>query len=98
MFLTEWHLRYQKIEEVLGVLKNLQSTIVLTLIVSAGLFLAPKAFAQMRMGQGMHMPKYDPTTVITIKGTVEEVQEGMMQSGQMSQMKGMGHMGINTTF
>ena len=77
------------------VLKNLQSTIVLTLIVSAGLFLAPKAFAQMGMGQGMHMPKYDPTTVITIKGTVEEVQEGMMQSGQMSQMKGMGHMGMH---
>ena len=56
------------------VLKNLQSTIVLNLIVSAGLLLAPTAFAKMGMDRGMHMPKYDPTTVITIKETVQEVQ------------------------
>lgn len=47
------------------------------------------AFAQMGggMGQGMRMmPKYDPATVVTVKGTVQEVQEGMMRSGQMGQM------------
>ena len=55
-------------------MKNLKSTIVLTLIVSAGLLLAPTAFAQMGMDRCMQMPKYDPTTAITIKEIVQEVQ------------------------
>lgn len=79
-------------------MKHLHDMIALTLIAPVVLFLAPATLAQMGsggMGQGMHMPKYDPSTVATVKGTVEEVQEGMMQSGQMGQMKGMGHMGLH---
>lgn len=55
------------------------------------LLVAPAAFAQM----GMHMPKYDSTTVVTVKGTVEEVQEITMKSGQTGQMQGMNHTGLH---
>jgi hypothetical protein len=66
-------------------------------LVSA-IFLFPAlVFAQMSggMGQGMRMqmPKYDPSTVVTVKGTVEEVQTGMMRSGQMGGMMQSGQMG-----
>jgi len=33
------------------------------------------ALAQQRMGPGKGMPRYDPATEITLKGTVEEVKE-----------------------
>ncbi len=58
----------------------------------AALLTVPAALAQMGMGQGRHMPTYDPSTVVTAKGTVQEVQSGMMQSGQMGRM---GHMGTH---
>ena len=50
------------------------------------------AFAQTGTGKGMDqgrmMMKYDPSTEVTVKGTVEEVQETskhMSQGGKMSQ-------------
>jgi hypothetical protein len=80
-------------------MKNVQKMFASVLISVVVLFLASAGFAQMGtgggMGQGMHMPKYDPATVVTVKGTVQEVQEGMMQSGRMGQMKGMDHMGLH---
>lgn len=80
-------------------MKQLHSMVVWMFITPVVLFLAPATFAQTGMGggmgQGMHMPKYDPSTVVTMKGTVEEVQEGMMHFGQMGQMQGMGHMGLH---
>ncbi len=60
-------------------------------------------FGQMGMGQGMGqgmgkgMPMYDPSTAMTVKGTVQEVQEGGMQSGQMGHMHHMGtHLVLKT--
>ncbi|MGB8493234.1 MAG: hypothetical protein WCE53_02425 [Candidatus Acidiferrum sp.] len=80
-------------------MKRLHSMIALTFIAPVVSLLAPATLAQMGtgggMGQGMHMPKYDPSTVATVKRTVEEVQEGMMQFEQMGQMKGMDHMGLH---
>jgi hypothetical protein len=86
-------------------MKPTQKGISPTVILVLGLFVVPLAFAQMGMDQGrgprMHMPKYDPSTVVTVKGSVEEVQEGMMESGQtgqmgqMGQMQGMHHMGLH---
>ena len=51
----------------------------------------------MGQGQGMgrNMPMYDTSTVMTVKGTVEEVQQNAMQSGQMGQMNRMNHMGTH---
>ena len=81
--------------------------------VAFGVFLAfvltgTAAFAQMGTGQGMDkgrmMMKYDPSTEVTVNGTVEEVQEasnhmrqgGMMgQGGMMDSKKGMGRMGTH---
>jgi hypothetical protein len=72
------------------------SAMVIFLIVALG---APFALAQMGMrqgmSQGMHMPVYDPSTVVTVKGTIQDVQEGMMQSGQMGDMSRMNHMGTH---
>ena len=77
------------------------------LAVFAAILMAPCAFAQMGqgmaqgMGQGQHhgMGMYNPSTVTTIKGTVEEVQQGMMQGqhgmmqqGQMGNQSQMGRM------
>ncbi|HUI73529.1 MAG TPA: hypothetical protein VLX32_01215 [Candidatus Acidoferrum sp.] len=59
----------------------------------ATLLAVPVVLAQMGSGQGRQMPKYDPATEVTVKGTVEEVQEGMMQPGHMQQMGSMGQMG-----
>ena len=41
------------------------------------------------------MPMYDPSTEMTVKGTVQEVEEAAMGSGHMGQMKGMNHMGTH---
>jgi hypothetical protein len=76
----------------------------IALALVSAIFLFPAlAFGQMGggmgqgMGQGMRMmPKYDPATVVTVKGTVQEVQEGMMQS-QMTHRRGMGlHLTLKT--
>jgi hypothetical protein len=80
-------------------MKHVQRSISQAIIIVLALFVVPTAFAQMGMGQGMgqgrHMPKYDPSTVVTVKGTIDEVQDGMMHSGQMGQMKGTDHMGMD---
>lgn len=47
---------------------------VLAAIVAAGLVTAP-GFAQRRGGQGKGLPKYSPSTEVTVQGTVEEVSE-----------------------
>jgi len=44
---------------------------------------------QMGQGQGQGMSHYDPSTVVTVKGTVEEVQQGTAAAGHQ-QMGGMG--------
>ena len=66
------------------------------LAVFAAILMAPCAFAQMGqgMGQGQHrgMGMYNPSSVTTIKGTVEDVQQGMMQQGQMGNQSQMGRM------
>jgi hypothetical protein len=79
--------------EVMNKAISQRAVVVLVLLVGS------VAFAQMGMsqGMGMHMPNYDPTRVVTVKGTIEEVQSGMMRSGQMGQMRGMDHMGLHLT-
>ncbi|MEW6209930.1 MAG: DNA-binding protein [Acidobacteriota bacterium] len=37
--------------------------------------LAAPALTQKRMGQGKGMPRYDPTSEMTVKGSVEEVKQ-----------------------
>jgi hypothetical protein len=59
----------------------------------ATLLAAPVVLAQMGSGQARQMPKYDPATEVTVKGTIEEVEEGMMQPGHMQQMGSMGQTG-----
>lgn len=50
----------------------------------------------MEQGQGMGMSHYDPSTVVTIKGTVQEVQQGTAPAGHQ-QMGGMGvHLVLKT--
>jgi DNA/RNA endonuclease YhcR with UshA esterase domain len=44
------------------------------------------------MGQGMRMGAYDASSVVTVKGTIQDVQEGTMQRGQKSNT---GHMGTH---
>lgn len=58
---------------------------------------ASSLFAQMGQGPGMHqgMPRYNPATVVTVKGTIQEVQEATMQSGQTGQTSAMPHMGTH---
>jgi hypothetical protein len=50
----------------------------------------PTALAQMGANQRQRMPKYDPATVVTVRGTVDDVQEGMMQRGHLGSMGQMG--------
>jgi DNA/RNA endonuclease YhcR with UshA esterase domain len=80
-------------------MKAIQKTISVMGIFLLVVLGAPFVFAQTGMGQGMgqgkHMPKYDPSTIATVKGTIQEVQEGMMQSGQMGHMGQMNHMGTH---
>ena len=53
----------------------------------------PTVLAQMGSGRGRMMPQYDRATEVTVKGTVEGVQESMMQGGHAQQMGNMGQMG-----
>lgn len=52
-------------------------------IVAVLALVVPVALAQGGMGQGKGMPKYDPATETTLKGTIEEVKE---QECQMCRM------------
>jgi hypothetical protein len=72
-------------------------TISQAIMVFMSAFGVPVALGQMGTGQGraMHMPNYDPSTVTTVNGAVEDVQDGMMNSGQMGQVQGMGQMGLH---
>lgn len=79
------------------------------LIVVAVVLVIPSAFAQMGQGMsqgtghgqgmgpamGQGMGHYDPSRVITVKGVVQDVQEGTMQRGQKGQPSGMGGMGTH---
>jgi hypothetical protein len=42
---------------------------------------APLGFAQRRMGGGKGMPRYNPSTEVTVKGTVEKVTENTSPLG-----------------
>ena len=48
---------------------------VLLILVVASVVVLPAAFAQRRMGRGKGMPKYNHSTEVTLKGTVEKVSE-----------------------
>ena len=84
-------------------MKSTQRMIVRILVAALVLFIAPAVFAQMGQGMGkgmgqgmgMHMPKYDTATVVTVKGTIEEVQQTMMPSGQKGGMTQSGQMGMH---
>lgn len=77
-------------------MKTRQVTIGQALIVTLAMLAAPAAFAQTGMGgmsRNMRMPRYDTSTVVTIHGTVQEVQEDRMRPGGMERMGAMGQMG-----
>ena len=61
-------------------MKNLKS--LLMAIIFGLAFAATAALAQGR-GAGMGMPNYDPKTEVTVKGTIEEVQEQQGRHGWM---------------
>ncbi|HUO24024.1 MAG TPA: hypothetical protein VMU61_00055 [Candidatus Aquilonibacter sp.] len=81
---------------------NSTRSMVSRMATAAVALVASLAFAQMGMGQGMgggmgqgmgrHMPMYDPSTETTVKGTVQDVQEGGTNSGHMGHMH---HQGIH---
>jgi hypothetical protein len=79
-------------------MKTRQVTISQAVIAILAILAAPAAFAQGGMGRTMHMPGYDKSTVVTIQGTVQDVQEGTMQPGAMGRMSGMGglHLTVKT--
>jgi hypothetical protein len=55
-------------------MKNLKSVLMALMAVTIGLTFAATALAQ-GQGMGMGMRNYDPKTEITVKGTVEDVQQ-----------------------
>jgi DNA/RNA endonuclease YhcR with UshA esterase domain len=55
-------------------MKNLKSLLVALIAVTFGLAFATTALAQ-GQGMGMGMRNYNPQTEVTVKGTVEEVQQ-----------------------
>lgn len=76
--------------------KAVPLTAALTLVLAASVTFAQMDAGQVQgMGNGQHMPMYDTSTVMTVKGTVQEVQQNAMQSGQMGQMNRMNHMGTH---
>lgn len=74
-------------------MKTRQVTIGQAIIAILAMLAAPAVFAQGGMGRNMRMPRYDTSTVTTIKGVIQEVQEGRMRPGGMARMGGMGQMG-----
>jgi hypothetical protein len=52
----------------------------------------PSAWAQMQKGPGKGMPKYDPATEVTVKGTVKEVKEFTSPRGRTGT-----HLTLNTS-
>lgn len=69
------------------------------LAIVAAMLMTSYAFSQMgqgmgHQGKGHGMGMYDPSSVVTISGTVQDVQEGTMQRGQMNN-NSMGHMGTH---
>jgi hypothetical protein len=79
-------------------MKTRQVMVGQAVIAILAMLVAPAAFSQGGMGQNMHMPRYDTSTVVTIQGTIQEVQEGTMQPGAMGRMSGMGglHLTVKT--
>jgi hypothetical protein len=59
---------------------NRDMTRFVVLVVAMGL-VAPLAFAQRRMGGGKGTPKYNPSTEVTLKGTVEKVTQNASPRG-----------------
>jgi hypothetical protein len=59
---------------------NRDMTRFVVLVVALGL-VAPLAFAQQRPGGGKGMPKYNPSTEVTLKGTVEKVTQNASPRG-----------------
>jgi len=65
----------------------------------AAIVLASGAAAQMNQGkgQGMGARHYDPSTVVTLKGTVQDLQSNAMAQGHNGRMGGMGtHLVLKT--
>jgi len=59
---------------------NRDVTMFVVLVAAMGL-VAPLSFAQRRMGGGKGLPKYDPTTEVTVKGAVEKVTQDTSPMG-----------------
>ncbi len=77
-------------------MKSRLGLLCIALVALTALLIVPPLVAQagqgmgQGMGQGVGMGQYDPSSVVTVKGTVQDVQTGMMQGAQGSHMKGMG--------
>jgi hypothetical protein len=54
--------------------------VLVVFIVALGV-VAPLGFAQRRMGGGKGMPRYNPSTEVTVKGTVEKVTQNTSPLG-----------------
>lgn len=80
-------------------MKSSRNTLGQIVIAILTAFVVPAALAQGGMGQSMgqstRMPRYDTSTVVTINGTVQEVQEATMRSGKMGRMSSMGYAGLH---
>ena len=63
-------------------MKNLKSLLMALMAVTFGLAFPATALAQ-GQGRGMGMPNYNPQTEVTVKGTVEDVQQQQGRHGWM---------------
>jgi hypothetical protein len=61
-------------------MKQLKSAV---MAVTVGLALTTTAALAQGRGPGMGMPNYDPKTEVTVKGTIEEVQQQQGKNGWM---------------
>lgn len=63
-------------------MKNLKSLLLALMAVTFGLAFPATALAQ-GQGRGMGMPNYNPQTEVSVKGTVEDVQQQQGRHGWM---------------
>lgn len=78
-------------------MKTRQATLGQAILAILAMLAAPAALAQGGMGRNMRMPRYDTSTVTTVRGTIQEVHEEMMRRGGMGRMSTTGRMGAMRT-
>ncbi len=64
-------------------MRRVNTLITMGVLVAGALVAAAPAFARGGMGRGKARPMYDPSTVVTVKGTIEDVKQMPGRNGGM---------------